>query len=76
MYYANCHHLSYVCWQGLKKRHSLGSKFQAGKFSEEFNKFCLTVLKNSVRSQSKFCPGCCLHDVLTAVIPLCNIWAL
>jgi len=41
MYYANCHHLSYVCWQCLKKKHLLGSKVHAGKFSEEFDKFFL-----------------------------------
>jgi len=44
MYYANCRHLSYICWQCLKKKHSLGSKVQAGKFSEEFDKFFLSAV--------------------------------
>jgi hypothetical protein len=66
MYYAKCRHLSYICWQCLKKEHLLGSKVQAGNFGKEFNKFCLTVLKKSARSQSMFCPRCCLHNVFNS----------
>jgi len=51
-------------------------KMDAQSTNIKFDEFCLTVLKNSVRSQSMFCPRCCLHDVLPALIPLCNIWAL
>jgi hypothetical protein len=72
----NCSHLSYICWQCLKRSTFWEAKSRLGNSVKSLIKFCLTVLKNNVRSQSKFCPWCCLHDVLTAVIPLCKIWAL